>query len=68
MPKALAFAAQDAVKPLGQTSIERREPGRGMCSSRFFFAACAIPTFTPLAVSGRERFTRACRGMKSSGG
>jgi alcohol dehydrogenase (NADP+) len=64
MPKALAFAAQDRVKPLAQTSIERREPGArdvqfqilfcGVCHSDIHTARSEWPGTMYPCVPGHE--------------
>jgi uncharacterized zinc-type alcohol dehydrogenase-like protein len=78
MPKALAFAAQDAVKPLGQTSIERREPGArdvqfqilfcGVCHSDLHTVRSQWPGTVYPCVPGHEivgRVTKIGNGVKA---
>jgi alcohol dehydrogenase (NADP+) len=77
MTKALAFAAQDAVKPLGQTSIERREPGArdvqfqilfcGVCHSDLHTVRSQWPGTIYPCVPGHEivgRVTKIGSGVK----
>jgi alcohol dehydrogenase (NADP+) len=78
MTKALAFAAQDAVTPLGQTSIERREPGVrdvqfqilfcGVCHSDLHTVRSQWPGTIYPCVPGHEivgRVTKIGGGVKS---
>jgi uncharacterized zinc-type alcohol dehydrogenase-like protein len=77
MTKALAFAAQDAVRPLGQTTIERREPGPrdvqfqilfcGVCHSDLHTARSQWPGTIYPCVPGHEivgRVTKVGSGVK----
>jgi alcohol dehydrogenase (NADP+) len=77
MPKALAFAAQDAVKPMAQTSIERREPGArdvqfqilfcGVCHSDLHTVKSEWPGTVYPCVPGHEivgRVTKVGSGVK----
>lgn len=78
MPKSLAFAAQDAVQPLGQTTIERREPGPrdvqfqilfcGVCHSDLHTARSQWPGTVYPCVPGHEivgRVTKVGKEVKA---